>query len=180
MMKIRTIIIIGLLVLAALAVVRLLAPEKQHAEVVSEASTKTQLTQEQESELLDAEGKALNFDAFEGKVVFINNWASWCPPCIAEMPTILELKKEFEDEDLAFVMVSFDQSPDKALRWMDQREMDLPVYFPASKFPREYVTDAIPATFILDREGKLLHRQMGMADYSSPAFRQQMKTWLQP
>src|SRR5690606_16904510 len=70
-------------------------------------------------ELFDSDGDEVNFEDFLGKVVFINNWASWCPPCIAEMPTIEKLKKAMPTEEVAFVMVSFDRNPKKSINWMD-------------------------------------------------------------
>lgn len=130
------------------------------------------------AELLDAAGEPANFADFKGKVVFVNNWASWCPPCVAEMPTIENLKNSFKGKDLAFVMVSFDQEPEKGLEWMQKRDIDLPVYFPGKNFPQEFMTNAIPATFILDKQGSVVHRQMGMADYSHASFKQQMEKWI--
>lgn len=130
------------------------------------------------SELLDGKGNKVNFQDFHGKIVFINNWASWCPPCIAEMPTIKALKASLPPEEVAFIMVSYDRNPQKGIDWMERKGIDLPVYFPGENFPQQFITRSIPTTFILDREGKLLHRQMGMADYSSEKFVNQMKKWI--
>ena len=131
-----------------------------------------------ESELVDAKGNPVNFSDFEGKVVFINDWASWCRPCVAKMPTIVALKEAFSEDELVVVMVSFDQQRETGLQWMEQQGFDLPVYFPGKDFPQQFVTNAIPATFILDQRGEILHSQMGMADYSHPAFIEQMKQWI--
>ena len=136
------------------------------------------LVEEGPAELHDAEGHAVNFADFKGKLVFINNWATWCPPCVAEMPTIEQLKKEMPEDEVAFVMVSYDRNPKKAINWMKNKRMDLPVYFPGENFPRQFITDAIPATFVLDREGKILHTYLGMADYSKESFVRQMELWL--
>ena len=130
------------------------------------------------SELIDADGQPVDFKEFNGKVVFVNNWASWCPPCIAEMPTIEKLKKAMPSEEVAFVMVSFDRNPNKGIRWMKNKGFGLPVYFMGENFPRQFITDAIPATFVLDRDGKLLYSYLGMADYSSEAFKAKMKGWV--
>ena len=130
------------------------------------------------SELIDEKGNPVNLSDFHGKIVFINNWASWCPPCVAEMSTIEKLKNTFPSNDIAFVMVSFDQDPTKGVKWMKNKKIDLPVYFPAEKFPQDLLTDAIPSTFILDREGNLLFTQVGMADYSKESFITQMTNWI--
>lgn len=142
-------------------------------------STETVVDKEVPAEIHDAEGNAVNFADFKGKLVFINNWATWCPPCVAEMPTIEKLKKEMPEDEVAFVMVSYDRNPRKAINWMKKKNMDLPVYFPGKNFPRQFITDAIPATFVLDREGKILHTYLGMADYSKESFVHQMKLWLE-
>ncbi|MDF9797903.1 thiol-disulfide isomerase/thioredoxin [Catalinimonas alkaloidigena] len=179
-MNTKKIITIAILAISIIGMVYLFAFDKPankaepHTEVIETQHTVQQNT----SELINAEGEQLNFADFKGKVVFINNWASWCRPCIAEMPTIEKLKQEFSEEDLAFVMVSFDQDPNKGLEWMQKKEFDLPVYFPGQEYPQAYLTDIIPASFILDKEGKLVHTQMGMADYSSPEFIEQMKAWI--
>ena len=137
------------------------------------------LAENEPGEIYDAEGNAVNFEDFEGKLVFINNWATWCPPCVAEMPTIEKLKKEMREDEVAFVMVSYDRNPQKAINWMKNKEMDLPVYFPGENFPRQFITDAIPATFVLDREGEVLYTYLGMADYSKESFVHQMKQWME-
>lgn len=64
--------------------------------------------------LVDANGRQQPFSDFEGKVVFVNFWATWCPPCVAEMPDIHELYQEMKDEDIAFVLISLDDDFDKA------------------------------------------------------------------
>src|SRR5690625_2274692 len=65
--------------------------------------------------LLDENGKIVNLSEFEGKHIFMNFWATWCPPCIAEMPSINELYNEMNDE-VVFVMISTDDSFQKADR----------------------------------------------------------------
>lgn len=174
--------VISLLIISTLVLgIALITLQKKDTskEYQQTGGTDATLITETEAELLDARGNPVNFDDFKGKVVFINNWASWCPPCIAEMPTIEQLKASFEEEEkLVFVMVSFDQNRDKALQWMESKGFDLPVYFPAQHFPQAYITNAIPATFILDKNGALVHNQLGMADYSSEDFKQKMKQWI--
>lgn len=94
------------------------------------------------------------------------------------MPTIEKLKYTLPSDEVVFVMVSYDRNPQIGLDWMKNKGLDLPVYFPGEKFPRPFITDAIPATFVLDREGKVLHTYLGMADYSSGAFISQMEKWI--
>lgn len=126
-----------------------------------------------EAQLVDLENNEVDFSAFRGNVVFVNNWASWCPPCIAEMPSIQELKKKLADEDVVFVMVSFDQDPEKAKSFIRKRNFDFDIYFPGEKYP--YPTSSIPATFILDKSGKVVSQHIGMADYSGDEIVNELK-----
>jgi thiol-disulfide isomerase/thioredoxin len=125
------------------------------------------------SQLVNAENEPVNFESFKGKVVFVNNWATWCPPCVAEMPSIHELKNKLSDADVVFVMVSFDEDTDRAISFMRKKQFDLGVYFPGKEYP--YVTSSIPATFILGRDGNIVWQREGMADYSSDEIVSQIK-----
>jgi thiol-disulfide isomerase/thioredoxin len=126
-----------------------------------------------DAQLVDASNKALDFSAFKGKVVFVNNWASWCPPCIAEMPSIQALKSKLKGADVVFVMVSFDEDPKKAKAFIEKRSFDFDIYFPGDHYP--YPTSSIPATFILDKSGTVISEHAGMADYSSDELAEQLK-----
>jgi thiol-disulfide isomerase/thioredoxin len=121
---------------------------------------------ESPSELLDGNQLPVTFDQFKGKVVFVNNWASWCPPCIAEMPSIQNLKNNLKNEDIVFIMVSYDDSPEKALRFVQKKNFDFEVYFPGKKYP--FHTESIPATFILDKNGAVVASHSGMAKFDNP------------
>lgn len=125
------------------------------------------------SHLVDVHNSPLDFAAFKGKVVFVNNWASWCPPCIAEMPSIQKLKNSLHaDGDVVFVMVSFDEDPDKAMAFMKKKGYDFEVYFPGKNYP--YATSSIPATFVIDKTGNVAASHVGMADYSKQSVTDQL------
>jgi thiol-disulfide isomerase/thioredoxin len=118
-----------------------------------------------DAELTNSADEKIQFSKFRGKVVFVNNWASWCGPCIAEMPAIQALKKKVEGNAIEFVMVSFDRSKAKAEEFITKKGYDFNVYFPGQKYP--YMTNSIPATFILDKSGKVVREHIGMADFES-------------
>ena len=125
------------------------------------------------SDLVDKGNNPVDFDEFKGKVIIVNNWASWCPPCIAEMPSIHQLKQDLKNENIVFVMVSFDEDPEKARVFMEKRHFDLEVYFPGKNYP--YATSSIPVTFIIDKEGNVVLKHEGMLDYSSEEFVSKLK-----
>lgn len=160
-------IFIALGVLAIIAVVAILF-------LGNKSDVEQKLTvNESAGQLIDSNNEPVDFSAFQGKVVFVNNWASWCPPCIVEMPSIEELKGKLKGEDVVFVMVSFDQEKEKATEFIKRKGFDFDVYFPGPNYP--FMTPSIPATFILDKEGKTVSQQVGMADYSEDEIFEELK-----
>lgn len=113
------------------------------------------------------EGTPVPLADLKGKVVFINFWATWCPPCKAEMPSIQILKDKFKANDkVVFMLVEIEGEQDKANEFMKAGNMDLPIYYPAGSIPREWLSGSIPTTVILDKEGNTAAHHAGMADYS--------------
>ncbi|WP_170114164.1 TlpA family protein disulfide reductase [Pontibacter mucosus] len=123
--------------------------------------------------LVDLNGKVTDFESLKGKVVFLNIWATWCPPCVAEMPNIQRLHDKLADENVAFVMLSVDEGGvEKVKKYIDKKGYTFPVYMPASSFPQEFYSNAIPTTFIISPEGKIVAKQEGMADYDTKEVRE--------
>lgn len=117
--------------------------------------------------LVDANGKESNLKDLKGKVVFINFWATWCPPCIAEMPSLQILYDKFKDnKDVVFLFIDVDSVPSKSKKFMEKRDLSLPLYFVRGNIPTQLFKGNLPTTVILDKQGKIAHKTMGMADYS--------------
>ena len=117
------------------------------------------------------DGKTVSLSSLKGKVVFINFWATWCPPCIEELPTINELKQSFNGNDhIEFLMVDVDNKMESSSAFMQENNYDLPVYVPASNIPSDYLGNAIPTTVILDKSGNMVARMEGGRDYTDPEF----------
>ncbi|MFD1096261.1 TlpA family protein disulfide reductase [Salegentibacter chungangensis] len=125
--------------------------------------------------LRDPNGKIIPLSDLKGKVIFMNFWATWCPPCVAEMPSINQLHKEMGDE-VAFVMLSLDRNFDKAISFKEKKDYELPIYAPASKLPSMYESSAIPTTYIIDADGNLALTHKGMADYNTDKFKNFLKS----
>lgn len=131
--------------------------------------------------MVDMEGKQVNFESLKGKVVFLNIWATWCPPCIAEMPNIQKLYDKVGSENIVFVMLSVDQGGmEKVKKFINKKKYTFPVYMPASAFPQEFYSEAIPTTFIISPEGKIVVRQEGMADYNTREMRKFLQEMVKP
>ncbi|MBQ0148837.1 MAG: TlpA family protein disulfide reductase [Flavobacteriaceae bacterium] len=117
--------------------------------------------------LINNRGEVVTLADFKGKVVFINFWATWCPPCIAEMPSIQILHDKFKDDsDVVILTVEIESKKDKANQFMKRKKLTLPVYYPNSNLPIVLFDGTLPTTVILDKEGNIAHKTLGMADYS--------------
>ncbi len=112
--------------------------------------------------LIDGEGNTTSLKELKGKVIFMNMWATWCPPCIAEMPSIDKLHGEMGDE-VAFVMLSLDQNFETAKAFDKRKGYDFPIYAPAGNIPAMYNSAAIPTTYIIDVDGNLALTHKGRA-----------------
>ena len=121
--------------------------------------------------LIDKDGNQKQFTDFEDKVVFINIWATWCPPCIAEMPDINALYLDMKDKEIEFVMISLDDKFQKAKDFVGKKEFDFPIYRLASPLPKVYESSAIPTTYVISPEGKIVVNKSGMAKYNTKKFK---------
>ncbi|WP_257023044.1 TlpA family protein disulfide reductase [Winogradskyella forsetii] len=124
----------------------------------------------------DRDDTTLKFEDTKGKVVFINFWATWCPPCIAEMPSIQELYNDYNDR-VVFLFVTKDgfETVDK---FKIKRGFNFEVFNPISKTPTELVTGSIPRTFIVNKKGKIVVDESGAVDWNSVKVRQQLDNLL--
>lgn len=122
--------------------------------------------------LTDASGAVISFEQFKGKPVFVNFWATWCPPCIAEMPDIEDLYNEMKDSKTAFVMISLDDDFQKAKQFVAKKGFHLPIYHLASPLPKVYESSAIPTTYVISPDGNIVVTRSGMAKYNTKKFKQ--------
>jgi len=118
----------------------------------------------------DINGNVININSFKGKKVFVNLWASWCPPCREEIPSIESLKNKVSSEKAVFVMLSLDKHFDDAKKFKASNNMQLPVYYPASELPELFNIQGIPATFIFNEKGELIKVNNGADDYNTDEY----------
>ncbi len=129
-----------------------------------------QISTDYQLHLQDINGENVSLSNFKGEVVFINFWATWCPPCRAEMPEIQALYQE-QKKDVVFLMVALDKDFEKAKKFVQKKEFDFPIYQSVSSLPEEFKSRSIPATFVVSTDGKIVFRREGIADYNNVAFR---------
>jgi len=150
----------------------LLATGIQNANAPAEVVAAESQAASYEIQLLGLDGKGVHLSEMKGKTVFLNFWATWCPPCIAEMPSIQKLYENTDREKVAFVLVSTDEEMAKIKKFMERKGFTFPVYQLASGLPAAYPVRSIPATFILSPQGEIVYTHTGMANYDNEEFRQ--------
>lgn len=123
----------------------------------------------------DMASNNVNLQSLKGKKVFVNLWASWCPPCRREMPSIEKLSKAVDQNKVTFVMLSLDDNFDKAKAFVKRQRLSLPIYYPAESLPAMFNVQGIPTTFIFDESGKLIQRIDGGDDYNTEAYKSLFK-----
>ena len=116
-------------------------------------------------ELKDVDGKTVKSSDFAGKVVVLDFWATWCPPCKAEIPGFVELQKQYGDKGLVIVGVSLDeQGPEVVTPFMNQFSINYPVVMGDAKIVQAFGgIRGIPTTFVIDRSGKIVSGHVGFA-----------------
>jgi len=122
----------------------------------------------------DLDGKRLTLAGYSGKVVLVNIWATWCPPCRAEMPTLDRLAGEMEGPDFAVISLSTDRGGvDRVAQFFESIQIEnLEVMHDRSgKFSRQAGVLGLPVTLILDRQGREIARLLGDTDWDSPEAR---------
>jgi thiol-disulfide isomerase/thioredoxin len=123
-------------------------------------------------------GGTVSLSDLRGKVVMLDFWATWCPPCLEEMPHLIKLAKEYEGKGLVFVAASRDDMPDAPLfveEYVKSRMPELAPYvvYAPDEMAAAFKVNALPTLYFLDKEGRVTDAQRGML--SEDALRQRVK-----
>lgn len=121
--------------------------------------------------LYDANNEVTDLRTFKGRKVFVNIWASWCPPCRREMPSIEKLYQSADTGKVAFVLISFDNRFETAKRFVSGKNWHFPIYYPAGILPDLFNVRGIPVTFIFDENGELVQQIEGGEDYNTKEYK---------
>lgn len=124
----------------------------------------------------DENGTVQSTASLRNKVVFINFWASWCPPCRAEFPSIERLYSKFKDNpDVFFLMINEDSNLTTAKAYLNKEKYSVPLYRSGGSVSKEIYSGSLPTTIVLDKSGKVRFHHTGFANYSSDHFLKQIE-----
>lgn len=116
------------------------------------------------------EGTEVELSQFKGRVVFVNFWATWCKPCVTEMPSIQSLYNHLKHEGVVFLLIS-EEKEETVQDFVDEKRYSFPVYLCAADRPPAFKSRGIPATFILDRDGEIVFKHVGSAKWDDKSCR---------
>jgi len=119
----------------------------------------------------DAQGKPVTLDRYKGKVLLVNFWATWCGPCVHEMPTLDRLQKTLGGKHFAVLTVSLDRKGIEKVApfWKEQGYKHLPILLDSRwKSARKLGVTSLPATFVLDHKHRIIGYLIGPAVWDSP------------
>ena len=122
-----------------------------------------------EWKLKDENENIFDFESVKGKVVFINFWATWCPPCIAEMPSIQNLYTDYK-EKVEFLLVTNDPYSE-INEFLGKKNYDFKILRPVTFNTSVFEVSTIPRTFLIDKSGKIIIDETGAANWNSDKVR---------
>jgi thiol-disulfide isomerase/thioredoxin len=127
----------------------------------------------------DQSGKDLSLFDFRGKVVLINFWATWCPPCREELPSLVSLLRQTDPNQLKILALSVDESWAPVKEYLRQVGMSFPVYDDFDRnISTRYGTLKFPETYIVDRKGTVVRKVIGATDWVAPTMMAYLKELL--
>ncbi|MFT5884812.1 MAG: thiol-disulfide isomerase/thioredoxin [Arcticibacterium sp.] len=134
-----------------------------------EAQDDREILQDYDWLLRDMGGHTINLKDYKGKKIIINFWATWCPPCIAEMPSMQALYDDFGEETIFFFVTNDDKSAVE--KFIKKHDYDFPIYQSLGQRPKALEGNSLPTTFLIDNNGGVLIHKVGSANWNSENVR---------
>ncbi len=126
--------------------------------------------------LKDLGGKPFRLSDYRGKVILLNFWATWCPPCREEMKSLDSLYKKFKNNNLIIFAVSLDRTPEKAKSFIKELSPSFPVVYDYNAMvSKKYNVFSIPTTFLIDRKGRIVDIFFGEQNWTSKKLIQKIE-----
>jgi len=126
--------------------------------------------------LADTNGHVVNVGNFSGKVTLINFWATWCPPCVEEIPSLNRLKRKMQGEPFQLISINYAETPENIRTFMQKVAVDFPVLVdPQGKLTGQWNVVAFPSTFIIGPDGKFHYGVNAAIHWDTPEILQRLK-----
>jgi peroxiredoxin len=124
-------------------------------------------------------GRSVSVHDFGGKLLVLNFWATWCQPCVTEVPSLNQLQKALGPEGLVVLGVSEDEDPQAYKEFLNRFQVSyLTAREPSKDTKNKYGTIQIPETYLIDRNGKVVEKVVSDADWASPRMIEHVKSLL--
>ena len=129
--------------------------------------------------LLGVDGEPVSLQQFRGKVVLVNFWATWCEPCIAEMPSMQQLRERLAAEGFEVLAVNYQEGPARISAFMQKMNLSFPIVRDTDgQVARVWGARVFPASYLVDRRGDIRYAISGDADWTSAALVSTIRTLL--
>lgn len=123
----------------------------------------------------NANGDLYTLSDFKEKVIVINFWATWCAPCLAELPNLNDLYATFKNEkNFILLTIETDANKKKAQEILSNKKLNLPLYFLNYKYQTNLFNGILPTTVVIDKDGTLVLKKEGIANYNNDTFKAQL------
>lgn len=133
------------------------------------AETEREILQDYNWNLTQLNEEDANFSQSEGKIIIVNFWATWCPPCVAEMPSFQKLYDTYGSQvDFYFVT---SEKPEKVEKFMQKNKYTLPIFFQTAEAPKQLESSVLPTTYLISKSGEIIIDEEGAADWNSDKMR---------
>lgn len=128
------------------------------------SSTKpSQITTNYNFTLESNQGNKITLSDLRGKVVILDFWATWCPPCKAAIPKLIELYNKYQNQGVIVIGIALDEK-DKVIKLVQEMGINYPVLFDDQVTSKNYEIQSIPTLFVIDQKGKQVHKEIGFSE----------------
>ncbi|MFN3075650.1 MAG: TlpA family protein disulfide reductase [Alphaproteobacteria bacterium] len=130
----------------------------------------------------DGSGREVHLSDWRGRLLVVNLWATWCTPCVREMPSLNRLAETLDREKFAVIAISEDKNTETARQFLEKNGLDhlAPYFDPGLTLSRALNVNGLPSTLLIDPEGQVFARVIGMTEWDSPEWIERLESWRSP
>jgi peroxiredoxin len=142
-----------------------------HAAQVAKTLAPAKISKAPELSVRDAKGDVRRLDEYRGQAVVLNFWATWCEPCLSEMPSLEDLERKFSGRAFKILAVNFAESEERVKAFLENYGIKLEVLYDKDMgAAKRWNARILPASFVIDPEGRVRYTVLGEADWTAPAI----------